>query len=190
MRKLDYWSGMDWTEHSFSAQFACTGAAAGTSRLVVGVPHGNAEIVKSLVSSLEPPYFLLYVLHTPRGEGKPGRYQSPGLSREQLYEFISEFGPFLSGDARFDLWARSPSENATVVWDRHNLLFAYGPLDRYTAVLHSLGFVQGTAPKVPEPHAHHYRHELDEDARKLLSVFEWSWSPLRPEDEQLTGDEN
>jgi len=183
MHKLDYLSGTEWIEHSFAPQFSSTELQDGSCRIVVGVPHGDAEIFERLVSSLEPPYFLLYILHTPRGEGEAGRYQSPELSVEQFHSFISKFKLFLSGDARFDIWTHSPNENATVVWDRHNILYAYGSIEKFAKVLRSLGFDAGE-PEVPVPHAHNYRKELDSYANELLTAFDWSWSPLHNEDEQ------
>ena len=183
MHKLDYLSGTEWIEHSYAPQFARVELQGGTSRIIAGVPHGDTEIFEHLVSSLEPTYFLLYILHTSRGEGEAGRYQSPALSVEQLNTFISKFKPFLSGDARFDIWAHSSTENATVVWDRHNMLYAYGPIEKFSKVLRSLGFDVGK-PEIPVPHAHNYRKELDGYAKELLTAFDWSWSPLHNEDEQ------
>jgi hypothetical protein len=96
---------------------------------------------------------------------------------------MAQFGAYLSSDARFDLWAYSPTERATVVWDRHNQLFAYGPLEKFTTQLKALGFYGGKAD-VPVPHQHHYRQEFDVQAAQLLAAVAWSYSPLRPEDEQ------
>jgi hypothetical protein len=183
MHKLDYLSGTEWIEYSFAPQFARVELQDGSSRVVAGVPHGDTEIFERLVSSLKSPYFLLYILHTPRGEGEAGRYQSPALSVEQLHSFISKFKPFLSGDARFDIWVHSSTENATLVWERHNILYAYGPIVKFSKVLRSLGFDAGE-PEIPAPHAHNYRKELDSYAKELLTVFDWSWSPLHNEDEQ------
>ncbi|GAA5784583.1 hypothetical protein YWS52_09020 [Chitiniphilus shinanonensis] len=152
-------------------------------RIVAGVPGGDPIPFTRLVSCLEPPYFLLYVLHTPRGEGDAGRYQSPAVSSEQFHEFMSRFGNYLSSDSRFDIWAHSPVEQATVVWDRHNQLFAYGPLTRLSSELDAIGFTPGEA-SIPFPHQHHYREEFDADARALLESFAWAYSPLRPEDAQ------
>jgi len=183
MYKLGHLQADRWVEHSYPAVYRLPEAAEESQRLVAGVPGGDPEIFLRLVSCLEPPYFLLYVLHTPRGEGEPGRYQSPELSLSQLKGFVAQFNTFLAQDARFDLWARSPAERATVVWDRHNQIFAYGPLARFESELRTLGFSPGR-PEVPVPHEHHYRSEFDSPAEKVLKAFEWSYSPLRPEDEQ------
>lgn len=136
-----------------------------------------------MVECLEPSYYLLYVLHTPRGEAPPGRYQSPEVTLAEVVGFLEKFGPFLSADARFDLWAHSPSDNATIVWDRHDQIFGYGPLDRYSSKLVSMGFAPGH-PSVPTPHEHYYRVEFDDFAKEIMTAFDWSFSSLHPEDEQ------
>jgi hypothetical protein len=174
--KLSHQVAGEWVEHHHLPEYDVG------DRVLAGVPGGDANVFKKLVECLEPPYLLLYVLHTPRGEADPGRYQSPAMSSDEFTEFVSRYSAFLKADARFDLWAHSPAERATVVWDRHNQLFAYGPTERFVRQLNAMGFRPG---KVNIPaHAHHYRHEYDEMARQLMSALEWKHSPLRPEDEQ------
>ena len=185
MYKLGYLSGDEWVEYSVPPIFECIEAPSGTRRIAAGVPHGDAAIFERLVLCTEPPYFLLYVLHTPRGEAEPGRYQSPRLTADQFRGFISKFKNFLAADARFDIWAHSSAENATVVWDRHNMMYAYGPLEKFSSELRALGF-SIAEPKIPAPHEHHYRKEMDGDAKELLAAFEWSFSPLHPVDEQFS----
>jgi len=153
------------------------------SRLYAGLPFGEAGVFMALVETLRPPYVLLYVLHTDRGQGEPGRYESPELLPEQFHDFVDAYGAYLSGDGRFDLWARSHADDATVVWDRHNLIHAYGPLDRYRTVLEDKGFSEGNVPRL-DTHVHHYRQELDGYAQAILGEYNWRYTPLRPEDEQ------
>jgi hypothetical protein len=152
-----------------------------TDRIVAGVPGGDPSLLIRMVECLEPPYYLLYVLHTPTGEGLPGRYQSPAISLSDVKDFLSDFAPYFAGDGRFDLWALAPSDKATVVWDRHNRMFCYGPLERYAEKLVSMGFGEGD-PTIPAPHAHHYRFPIA--AQEVLAAFDWLHSPLRPEDAQ------
>lgn len=182
MQKLLHQVEGEWIGHIHPAVFAL-GTSAGAARLVTAAPAGNPAIFRNLVESLEGPYALLYVLHTPRGEGEAGRYQSPVLELGEVQAFLERYAAFLSADARFDLWAHSLGANATVVWDRHNLIYAYGPLERYAAVLRKLGFQDGL-PSLAFPHQHVYRAECDRDAADLLEEFDWGYSPLRPEDEQ------
>jgi hypothetical protein len=183
MYKLGHLVDGTWIEHSHSRVFMLPESSAVSQRIVAAVPFGDPQVFLHLVAALTPPYFLLYVLHTPRGEGEPGRYQSPELSMDELQAFFEEFGDFLSQDGRFDIWAYSPSEQASVIWDRHNQIFAYGPLSRFESELRDLGFAQGIV-SIPAPHEHHYRSEFDEKAERVLRSFEWSHSPLGYEDEQ------
>lgn len=117
------------------------------------------------------------------GEGAAGRYESSELSLDEFNAGVSRFGGYLASDARFDLWAYSVAEQATVVWDRHDQLFAYGPIERFVLALQALGFQEGDA-WVSFSHQHHYRPECDADAAALLAHFPWTFSPLRDEDEQ------
>jgi hypothetical protein len=73
--------------------------------------------------------------------------------------------------------------NATLVWDRHDLLYRYGLLDEFEAELRRAGFVVNE-PAIPVPHQNHYRQECDADATTLLTHFTWHKSDLRQEDEQ------
>lgn len=177
MYRLGHLVNDEWVAHSHPAVFETT------DRIVAGVPDGDPAIFERMVECLQPPYHLLYILHTPRGEAKPGRYQSPALSFEDIKRFLTQFGPFLCADSRYDLWAHSQIDKGTVVWDRHSQLFAYGPLQKFSTTLLSLGFAAGD-PVVPAPHEHHYRAEFDHFAEGLITAFNWSYSPLRPEDEQ------
>lgn len=182
MYKLGHLVSGEWIEHSHTPVYRSPAASDGVERVTAGVPAGDPAVFERLTLCLRPPYFILYVLHTPRGEGDAGRYQSPAISAETLREFIAEFGQFLSADARFDIWAHSPEDRATVVWDRHNMLYAYGPIPAYLNALRALGFSEGE-PSIPAPHSHHYHDKHDAAAGKLLQAFDWIYSELREEDE-------
>ncbi len=183
MHKLSWLSGTEWVEHSFAPVYELANIDTPNPRIIVGVPAGDPVVFEQLALLLEPPYFVLYVLHTPRGEEQAGRYQSPELSAEEFRAFITRFAQLLSQDSRFDIWAYSPAERATVVWDRHNQLFCYGPIERFASRLQALGFRSGD-PSISVPHQHHYRQECDAQAAELLAALDWSFSPLQPEDEQ------
>jgi len=83
--------------------------------------------LRALIPNLMGPFQLLYVLHTTRTGAELGRYESPELSAEAVQAFLGRFGRFLFEDARHDCWVRSHGDGATIVSDRHNLIYAYGP---------------------------------------------------------------
>ncbi len=169
--------------YSHPAEYRRHTHSSGSERIVAGVPDGDCGVLAALSAEMIAPFFLLYVLHTPRGEAKAGRYQSQEVSAATLHRFLKRFANYLCADARFDLWVYSPESEGTIVWDRHNLIYAYGPLRKYERVLRAMGFEEGN-PNVEFAHAHYYRSECDEDAKALLDYFDWSCSPLQPEDEQ------
>lgn len=184
MNKLSQLFDGAWVPFSHPPIFDVEETSSGESRIVAGVPSGDVQIIRSLVELLTPPFFILYVLHTSRGEGAAGRYQSPEMDLDGIRSFLQTYGAFLSSDGRFDLWIRSAPDQATLVWDRHNLLFGYGPQEKFGTALSALGFANGR-PSVPSPHGHEYRKEFDGDAKRLLAATDWAFSPLKPEDTQF-----
>jgi hypothetical protein len=183
MTKLSHLVDGDWAEHTHPAVFELLELPQQSPRLISAAPGGDSLTFRSLINVLTPPFYLLYVLHTPRGEGEPGRYESPLLEMSVVSAFLDRFQEYLRQDGRWDLWIHSPTCEGTVVWDRHNLIHGYGPVHAMIQTLRALGFTEGEA-KIPAPHSHHYRASCDEYARALLAAFDWRYSPLQPEDEQ------
>jgi hypothetical protein len=128
---------------------------------------------------------VLYVLHTTRTGAELGRYESPELTADAVHAFLHQFGRFLCEDSRHDLWLRSHDDDATIVLDRHNLIYAYGPLQAFEAVLKSVDVREGESPAVPDPHMHHYYQDWDHTEEKILRHFDWHIKPLRPGDVQF-----
>ncbi len=155
----------------------------GVRRIVAGMPSTQPELLVELCKTMAEPYFLLYVLHTTRDESKLGRYQSPALTAQDLEEFFTLYLDFLLNDARTDFWLHTPNSGTTIVCDRHNLLYCYGPPEPYINVFKQYEFSEGN-PGVEFPHIHYYHSEYDFMAKKILKEYEWGWSPLQSSDEQ------
>lgn len=183
MHKLSYLVDEKRFAHSFAPVYAEERTFSGTPLIITGAPGGDALVFETLTLLLEPPYVLLYVLHTPRGEAQAGRYESDALHADQLRSFLARFHGYLAGDGRFDLWALSTREKATVVWDHHNQLFAYGPIAQFASRLRALGFHPGEL-QVPDPHEHHFREEYDGHASEVFTALRWTHFDLEPEDGQ------
>lgn len=169
--------------HQHAKTFRRETTSSGGNRLVAGFRDGDAALLLQLSGNVPGPFEILYVLHTPRGEGTPGRYQSPEISREELALFLDEYGEFLGCDARVDFWLHCITTGATLVWDRHNLLYAYGPISDFEVELEAHGFSTGE-PTIPSPHAHNYHQANDAVAMRVLKHWSWQRSDLRPEDWQ------
>lgn len=161
----------------------------GIERLYVGVAEKqHKELILALAKLFSPPYFFLYVLHTSRCGNELARYQSPPLEYDSVVDFFRRFEDFIAGDSRHDLWLASPGDKVTIVWDRHDVLFMYGPLDKIEPFLESRGFSKGMPLIAVSPHIHFYRPEYDQEERDILKYFSWRKSPLQDIDLQTGKD--
>src|SRR5688500_1523560 len=155
----------------------------GPARLIIAPRSGHLDLLRDLVACWKEPSWLLYVLAIPRGEGEGGRYQSPEpLDATALNDFLSKHRAFLEGDARHALWVASAAVEGTVVYDRPNVLYAYGPLEAFEDVLATRGLRRGPV-EFPVPHTHHYYDFHDASEARLLQAFDWIYSPLREGDD-------
>ena len=120
------------------------------------------------------------------GEAEPGRYQSEySFSLDQLQQFLHEYSDFFENDARHNLWIRPVSGEGLLVYDRHNIIYAYGPIDKFIMRLETIGLAETKDQFLHYalPHVHHYHPEFDICQDRLLSEEKWIASPLRPGDE-------
>jgi len=157
----------------------------GVERLRIALDQHHERCLRALTSGMTGPFQMLYILHTTRTGAELGRYESPELNAAAVQAFLDSFGPFLSEDSRHDFWIRAHDDNATIVWDRHDLIYAYGPLDAFESVLRDIGLRADTPPSIPDPHVHHYHAERDGDERAVLQAFDWIVKPLRESDVQF-----
>jgi hypothetical protein len=155
------------------------------TRLVIGPSQDHVGLMTQLAAELKGhPWFILYVLLVPRRQRRaPGRYQSqPFETHAELSGFLSSFRSFFETDGRHHVWIGSAANDGVLVYDQHNVIFAYGPVDRFRSILHSLGFRESNF-WFPSPHSHSYAPENDAEEERLIAEGEWQHSPLQPGDE-------
>jgi hypothetical protein len=153
-------------------------------RLRIGAREDHAVLLWKLAREIPPPYYMLFLLHTSRCDHRLGRYVSPALTWSALIGFLGDFGEFLADDSRHDLWIRSEDSDTLLIWDRHNLIFAYGPLADFRRVLLDSGLTEDEV-EFPIPHTHHYHPAYDDAERLVLRYWNWSYSPLEDVDRQV-----
>ena len=163
-------------------------STSGLPRVCIGAAAEHLQLLSTLAAALTEPLAVLYVLHTSRCDNALSRYQSPPLDWKEIRRFFATFEGFLQCDARHDLWLHSKSDDTTVVYERHNLIYAYGPIDHYVHRLTQRGFQQRRF-RIPVPHIHHYHPTYDEDERRIVNYFPWRHSPLRTTDVQRASGE-
>jgi hypothetical protein len=71
-----------------------------------------------------------------------------------------------------------------LIYDRHNVIYAYGPLDSWRLALASMGFKEVPDVRFPSPHSHHYHQSLDIEEDRLLNHWDWYRTPLKDSDEE------
>ncbi|MGO4449631.1 hypothetical protein AB4Y96_11935 [Phyllobacterium sp. TAF24] len=156
----------------------------GPDRLVIAPNENQIDILLLLAGLWDEGYFLLYILLVPRlSKREQGRYQSSGpLSFKEAEDFCTAFKPFLETDGRHHFWIGSANGNGTLVYDQHNVIYAYGDTARYIEFLKQIGFKEDSV-RIPVPHSHYYHAQNDKFEDELMEYWEWKWSPLQPSDE-------
>lgn len=172
-----------WLAHDYGDVYAKETTNDGTQQIRIAVSHAGSHVLRRLSQALNPPFYLLYVLVVYRGGGAVGRYQSDELSREQLDQLFSRYEEFWDSDGRHSVWLRSQRDDATLVYDGHNLIYAYGPLERYGLILESLGYSETEEVTLSFEHEHRYHAQFDEFERELTTRLADRKSELRPGDE-------
>jgi hypothetical protein len=157
----------------------------GPTRLIIAPALGHIELVRHLTGFMLEPFQVLYVLLAPRTENSPGRYQIPApLTRQDLNSFLARYRDFFERDGRHHLWVGSARDSALLVYDHHNVIYAYGTEGQFEAELTSRDFRQAGRIDYPSPHTHRYNEEFDSEERSVIEHYEWKQSPLQDSDDE------
>jgi len=154
----------------------------GPDRLLIAPAADPVGVLVALLSALPEPITILYVLLLSRQkENATGRYQSaPFARRADAAAFLMEYRHFLEEDGRHNVWILSAATGQpTLVYDQHDLIYAYGPLDDFTDILSTRNIRQADETvALPMPHIHLYHHEMDRVERDILTRNSWTLFPL------------
>ena len=155
----------------------------GWSRLKIG-PNGNyIQLLDHLSEKWSTPeYYLLYVSLVSHTGKNPGRYESPILSKDDLDVFLYSHKDFLEKFGGQHLWIGHPENNDLLIYDQHNVIFAYGNIVGYKDVLTVEKFSEGSF-SIPCPHSHSYEPSLTLHEGDLFAHFNWVYSELRDGDD-------
>ena len=155
----------------------CRETERGVERIAVAPATRPLKVLGSLLEPLEGPFRFVYCLLTGSEAWKAGYYSVPtDLERKEVETVLEEFEDFFERDGRHTLWIASPREKATLIYDEHNLIFGYGPLDSWMSQLQSSNLQPGQV-SVPFPHTHHRHDGLESELDRLLSSREWLVRP-------------
>lgn len=139
-------------------------------RVVMGLTKNHVDTVLDLAAQLCGPFCILYVLHASHTNSEHGRYQSKEMSYSEVSTLFTDFKDFFEKDSRHDLWLHSPQSNATIAYDRHNLIYLYGFTDQQLDIMVQKG-LQNKEFAIPFPHVHCYHAEFDMFESRLINDF-------------------
>lgn len=174
-------SGQDAVEFTHGDTFQVQ-RTADFSRVVLGARRNELGLILNLCRDLQGPFGILYVLGVSRLGNAVGRYQSPRqINFDELVDVLEPHRDFLEQDGRHNLWIRSFCSDGQFILDRHNIVFAYGDVQRIAEQLRALGFVERPI-ETPVPHSHHYHYEYDEYEDAMLKTWDWVRTDLLSSD--------
>ena len=152
-------------------------------RLVIGPTSQHVKLLDELAATFPGQrYGILYVLLLSHAGRTPGRYQSPLIEcYDDLQLFIWTFQNFFEGDGRHHVWIASPDSSNLLVYDQHDVIFAYGDLDAFETILNNNHFAKKEF-WFPSPHAHGYDPANVNTEDELMRYFEWQYFNLHPSD--------
>ena len=152
-------------------------------RLTIAASINQVELILKLVDTLTPPFFILYVLVVSRLDNERGRYQSPLIeTKEELKHFLLEYKQYFETDGRHHLWVCTLDNSGRLIYDQHNVIFAYGQIEKYLTILDKEGFKEKRF-SFPDPHAHAFNQINDKFEESILEYWGWSIYPLEDSDE-------
>jgi len=156
----------------------------GPVRLVIAPARAQIELITHLMQSMPAPYWILYVLLVSRTDAKPGRYQVPfPLEYAETENLLRRFSDFFETDARHHLWVGAEDNSDLLVYDNHNLIYAYGNISNFEQVLCREGLQQVDGIRFPCPHSHSYHPQFDSAEWEVLRSHEWKYFPLQDSDD-------
>jgi hypothetical protein len=156
----------------------------GPERLIMAPSAQQVSLMLDLIEKMAEPFGVLYILVVPRGKGETGRYQNAEVaSRVEAKKFLSRFRDFFENDARHHIWIASMANSDMLVYDNHNVIYAYGRLPEFERILVDRGLTKTNDVKFPCPHSHKYNEIFDTEQQEVLRYWKWKHSPLRDEDD-------
>ncbi|KAB1159745.1 hypothetical protein F7018_05400 [Tenacibaculum aiptasiae] len=148
----------------------------------IATSKNQIELLSDLLNDLEPPFYILYVLVVSRIGQKLGRYQSPIFeTKKELTKFLNQYRKYFETDARHHIWIGTVENTGLLVYDQHNVIFAYGNVENYRNRLNKNKYKEQNFT-FPVPHGHLYHEENDKYERSILKEFDWEIFPLQEND--------
>lgn len=171
-----------WVEHRYPDAWDLQ-RTTGPDRLVLAPAERQIDLILDLLRPLPAPFGVLHVLVVSRCGNAAARRQEPApMQLRDVAGFLREFEEFFERDGRHHVWVTSLPSQITIVYDNHNIVYAYGPLEQFVGHAEARGLAR-RAIEIPVPHHHCFNSEYDDAEAALLARFDWLEFPLQPGDD-------
>lgn len=153
-------------------------------RVYFATDDGYISLIRQCLEFMPAPFHVMYVLiRNISGNENIGRYYTETqMSRKELNSFLDQFGEFFEGDGRHNIWFISNEPKTFIVYDHHNVMFAYGEQEQFLRLLRSKNYIE-KEPDIPNPHYHAYNYDYGIDETDVLNSREWIRYDLEPDDD-------
>ena len=155
----------------------------GPERLVIAPSSHHVSLLLDLMQMMFEPFRILYVLVFPGG-GEAGRYQVANpVGWNEAEGFLTRFEDFFENDGRHHIRVSSVGTSDLLVYDNHNVIYAYGELQEFNRILVKRGLEKVDAVEFPSPHRHMCNAAYDQAQQEVLRYWEWKQLPLQESDD-------
>ena len=155
----------------------------GTKCLRITASGSLSDLMVKLGALVRGNWYVLYTLLTSHSGNRPGRYQGIEIENfEGIVALFDKYKNYFDGDGRHNIWLGSTVNNDLLVYDKHNVIYAYGPIDAFVGRIRSYGYCEGVI-KIPSPHTHHYPSENVRFEMSIMNEWDWKWYDLAENDD-------
>jgi len=149
------------TEFVYPNEYALQ-QTSGPIRIIISSATNQMKLASDLIIRSDSYFGILYILAVPRGKHKAARYQlADRLSKNDAVKFLEKYNEYFVNDGRHQIWIADTENNDFIVYDQHNVLYAYGNISEYEKILGIKRYQNTTKIEFPVPHVHCYNPEYD-----------------------------
>ncbi len=152
-------------------------------KVLFATDDGYINLIRECLEIMPEPFNVMYLLIRSMNNIEGGRYcTDKPMSLTELNAFLDKFGEFLEGCGRHHIWFISDDPDTFLVYDHHNMIFAYGQQESFLNLLRSKNYKEHE-PTIPFPHYHGFNDTFGLDERDVLASREWVRYDLEPDDD-------
>jgi hypothetical protein len=171
------------TELMYKKEYAIEKFSGG-ERLIISPENEQIDMMLNLLGeSNNSQYGILYILLVSRCGNKLGRYQiANSVTFDELKLFCKKYSKYLETDGRHHFWIINHNTKDLVIYDQHNVLYAYENPETKINILEKINYKRVEKIFFSTPHCHCYNEENDIFEIDIIKNNEWIVTALTAQD--------